>query len=95
MAKSSRRSSWLPVIVAGLASPVLTAAPATAYMGPGAGLTAIGTALGVIAALLLAVVGFIWYPMKRLLRRRKADEPAAATRASAEPNADPRGGADD
>ena len=37
-----------------------------AYIGPGAGLTVIGTVLGVIGALLLAIVGFVWYPIKRL-----------------------------
>jgi len=37
-----------------------------AYVGPGAGLTVIGTVLGVIGALLLAIIGFIWYPIKRL-----------------------------
>jgi len=48
-----------------------------AYIGPGAGLTVIGTVLGVIGALLLAIIGFVWYPVKRLsarLRgRRKVD----------------------
>jgi hypothetical protein len=28
----------------------------------------IGSALALIAGVLLAVVGFVWYPMKRLLR---------------------------
>ena len=37
-----------------------------AYIGPGAGLTVIGTVLGVIGALLLAILGFVWYPIKRL-----------------------------
>lgn len=41
-----------------------------AYVGPGAGLTAIGAALAFVGAILLAVVGFIWYPVKRLLRAR-------------------------
>jgi len=52
------------------------AAPALAYMGPGLGLGAIGTALGVLAALLLALLSIIWYPMKRLLRRMRADKTA-------------------
>ena len=45
---------------------------AIAYVGPGAGLTAIGTILALLAAFVLAIVGFVWYPMKRLLRTRKA-----------------------
>ncbi|MCF2870440.1 hypothetical protein L0664_05115 [Octadecabacter sp. G9-8] len=40
---------------------------AQAYVGPGAGLTAIGTMLALFAALILAVVGFVWYPIKRLV----------------------------
>ena len=47
------------------------AAPAHAYIGPGAGLSAIGTILTLIAAVFLGIVGFVWYPVKRLLRGRK------------------------
>ena len=49
--------------------------PALAYIGPGAGLGAIGTLVALIGALLLAVVGFVWYPLKRLMRRRSAQGP--------------------
>jgi hypothetical protein len=67
---------WSPLIrashalVAGLALAVSVVAPAAAYIGPGAGLSAIGVVLAMAAALCLAVVGFVWYPVKRLLRRR-------------------------
>lgn len=46
---------------------------AGAYIGPGAGITAIGTVIAFIGAILLAIVGFVWYPIKRLLAmmRRK------------------------
>jgi nitric oxide reductase large subunit len=50
---------------------MVVASPATAYVGPGAGLTAIGSVLALFGALVLALVGFVWYPMRRLLRRRK------------------------
>ena len=40
---------------------------ATAYIGPGAGLTAIGTVIALIGGVFLALIGFIWYPLKRLL----------------------------
>lgn len=53
---------------------------AHAYIGPGAGLTAIGALLSLIGALLLALVGFVWYPIRRLLRARKsAQAPSSAT----------------
>ena len=45
---------------------------ALAYIGPGAGLSAIGTAVAVVGAFLLLIVGFVWYPIKRLLRRTGA-----------------------
>ena len=57
---------------------VLAPSAAQAYIGPGAGLSAIGSFLAVGAAVLLAIVGFIWYPIKRLLRKvRKAPASAA------------------
>lgn len=63
------RCLLLAVILTGL-----TPSPSLAYVGPGAGITAIGTAFAFVGGLLLAVVGFIWYPVKRLLRwqRRKS-----------------------
>lgn len=58
---------------------------AYAYVGAGAGLSAIGSLLALIAAVLLAIVGFVWYPMKRLLKNRRkapaktADKDGAAS----------------
>jgi hypothetical protein len=45
-----------------------TASSAHAYVGPGSGLSVIGAALAFLAAIALAVVGFVWYPVKRLWR---------------------------
>ena len=45
--------------------------PALAYVGPGAGLSVIGTTLALVAGLFAAVFGFLWYPVKRLLRHRR------------------------
>lgn len=53
---------------------------AAAYVGPGAGLTAIGTVLALIGAVLLAIVGFVWYPVKRLLGRSAASGPREPNR---------------
>lgn len=50
------------------------AGTAQAYVGPGAGLTAIGTVVALLAAVSLAVVGFIWYPIRRLRRRRRSED---------------------
>jgi hypothetical protein len=48
------------------------ATPALAYVGPGAGLSAIGAFLALIVGVILAFFGFIWYPLKRLLGKGKA-----------------------
>lgn len=42
---------------------------ALAYIGPGLGAGAVATVLGIVAGLLILVVGVIWYPIKRLVRR--------------------------
>jgi hypothetical protein len=54
--------------------------PAAAYVGPGVGLSAIGVFLAVIATIVVAVFGFLWYPIKRLLRlfKKQNDEPKDA-----------------
>ena len=48
-----------------------SSAPALAYIGPGAGIGAIGTVIAVVGAILLMIVGFVWYPVKRLLKGRR------------------------
>lgn len=53
-------------------SAMLAPVPALAYIGPGAGLGVIGTVVALIGAVLLAIVGFVWYPVKRMLKKRKA-----------------------
>lgn len=58
------------VLVAAL---VCSGAPAQAYVGPGAGLSAIGSFLALVVAVLAAIVGFLWYPIKRIFGKRKND----------------------
>ena len=70
MKRSSKWPRALRALVTGLVLTVVVAAPAAAYVGPGAGLTAVGVVLAVIATLFLAVLGFVWYPVKRLLRKQ-------------------------
>jgi len=43
---------------------------AAAYIGPGASISAIGTVIALLGAVLLGIVGFVWYPIKRLLAKR-------------------------
>jgi hypothetical protein len=39
---------------------LLAPAGADAYIGPGAGITAIGTVIAFFAAVVFAIVGFVW-----------------------------------
>ncbi len=48
---------------------VLTSQPAMAYVGPGAGLSAIGSILAFLGVVFLIIVGFFWYPFKRMIAR--------------------------
>ncbi|MGV6849439.1 MAG: hypothetical protein ACWA5A_13790 [Marinibacterium sp.] len=48
------------------------AAPAHAYIGPGAGAGAILGAIAVVFGIFLLLVGFLWFPIRRFLRSRKA-----------------------
>jgi hypothetical protein len=65
---------------------VTVAAPAMAYVGPGAGITMLGALWAVIAAVVLAIGGILIWPIRRLLSRSK---PAA--RQTVEKASDPAG----
>lgn len=45
---------------------------AQAYIGPGLGLGAIAVTVAVVLGVLLLIGGFIWFPLKRMLKRKKA-----------------------
>ena len=62
-------------IVLGLVALSLTIpGTALAYIGPGSGLTAIGSFLALIAALAVAIFGFVWFPLKRMFARKESLE---------------------
>ena len=48
---------------------------ALAYIGPGVGAGAFAAVVGVIGSIFLAIVGVVYYPIKRMLKRKKS--PAA------------------
>ena len=58
------------IMAAGVLSMWVT--PAFAYLGPGAGLAAIGAFLALVVGVIAALFGFLWYPVKRLLSKRRA-----------------------
>lgn len=53
--------------------------PAHAYIGPGAGIGAIGLTIALAVGLVLLLAGFIWYPLKRLMRSRKGKSKFASS----------------
>ena len=67
--KSKVFSHQIMVVLAGL----IFSSPVLAYIGPGAGLSAIGSVLALVGAVLLMILGFVWYPVKRLLARSKPE----------------------
>jgi len=71
-----RLLSWdtLPVLV--IIFVLFLPRQAVAYIGPGSGLSAIGAFFALLAATVAALFGFLWYPVKRLLRRKKPRDAA-------------------
>lgn len=78
------RTRFLPALAAALPALVLLApAPALAYIGPGAGITMLGALWGVVVAVALAIGAVLFWPIRALMRRRKAAVPDAAEQAPA------------
>lgn len=72
-----RNTTWC-LLLAGVGISLISS-PAWAYVGPGAGLTALGSLVALIGAIGLALVGFIWYPVKRLRRKFKTGKTPGET----------------
>ena len=50
---------------------LIISSPASAYIGPGMGGGVIAAVIGVLGAVLLALFGILYYPIKRMLKNRK------------------------
>lgn len=59
---------------------LLSASPALAYVGPGAGLSLLGALWGVAAAVIAALAFVVIWPIRRMMKRRSV--PASAAHAS-------------
>lgn len=68
----------IPMRIVFFLAALLLPATAHAYIGPGAGITAIGSVLALLGAVILAIIGLVWYPMKRMLKARKKSQADAA-----------------
>ena len=70
---TSRQSIMATVVL--LAVVCLLPQTAMAYVGPGAGLSALGAFIAVVVAIIIALFGFVWYPIKRIRQRWKKPSP--------------------
>src|SRR6476620_11144059 len=72
---------WLGLTL--VAVTVAAAAPAQAYIGPGAGITMLGALWGVVVAVALAIGAVLFWPIRLLMRKfRKPAVPPATGVAS-------------
>ncbi|WP_246525667.1 hypothetical protein [Thalassovita aquimarina] len=55
------------------------AEPAAAYIGPGTGLGALGSILSFLGVVFLLIVGFFWYPIKRMVAKFRKPKPSGET----------------
>jgi O-antigen/teichoic acid export membrane protein len=51
---------------------LFSTAAAHAYVGPGLGLGVLGAILGALLTVILAIAGVVWYPIKRMLKKKQA-----------------------
>ncbi|MBT9312655.1 hypothetical protein [Leptothoe kymatousa] len=62
---------------------VVASPPAMAYVGPGAGLVSIAAFIAFAVAIVAALFGFLWFPIKRLLSKQNTvastEEPLCET----------------
>ena len=63
-----RKHLVLPLAVAMAMAPHM----ALAYIGPGVGAGAIAAVIGVLGSIFLAIVAVLYYPIKRMMKNRKA-----------------------
>lgn len=65
--RSYRLSSLIPLLIL-----VAFSGPTFAYVGPGAGLSAIGTIVALVLVVVVGLAGFLWYPLKRLFGKKSS-----------------------
>lgn len=53
------------------AAAALLSTPATAYIGPGAGISVLGSLLGILATIVVAIGAIIMWPLRKALKKRR------------------------
>jgi len=51
---------------------LVTASPALAYIGPGAGISVLGSLLSILATIVVAIGAILFWPLRKFMKRRKA-----------------------
>jgi hypothetical protein len=59
---------------------------ASAYIGPGAGISVLGSLLAVLGTIVLAIGAILFWPIRKLLKRRKGKAPAKSPDSGAGPD---------
>ncbi len=54
-----------------LLSAALLSSPAVAYIGPGAGISVLGSLLGIIVTIVVAIGAIIMWPLRKALKKRR------------------------
>jgi len=54
-----------------LAAAIFYPLNAYGHIGPGLGIGTIGAVLGILGSLVLALIAIIWYPLKRLFKKKR------------------------
>jgi hypothetical protein len=67
------------ILFTGLIAVSFTAGEAHAYVGPGAGIGALGAIIGIIAAVFLSILAIALWPLRKLLRGKRKPETADAS----------------
>jgi membrane protein implicated in regulation of membrane protease activity len=74
MNPSSMANNMLKIITLILLAILLLApiSPAVAYIGPGAGISVLGSLLSILATIFVAIGAIIFWPLRKFMKRRKA-----------------------
>lgn len=51
---------------------LLVSTPALAYIGPGAGISVLGSLLGIIVTIIVAIGAILMWPLRKLLKKKRA-----------------------
>ena len=61
----------MPIFIITLFFTIFFQLPSMAYIGPGMGGGVILATIGIVVAIIAAIFGIIWFPIKRLFKKKK------------------------